>query len=77
MEEFLFVGETGCGTPVYVSELSEQTLADNGIVCAPGGLYLYETVDSPFALGIRVLAAVPDIDAAYRLIDLFKGKAPI
>lgn len=75
MDEFLFVGQTRRGTPVYVSELSEQTLMDNGIACASGGLYLYETVDSPFALGIRVLAAVPDADAAYRLIDIFKWEA--
>ena len=70
MDEFLVVGTTPSGTEVYVSELSGRTLADNGINPTAYGLYLYEASSEPTGLGIRVLASVPCLDAAYRMIDL-------
>lgn len=70
MDEFLIVGTTQLDTPVYMSGLSSQALADNGLSGDPAGLYLYEASDDPASKGIRVLAAVPNADAAYRLIDL-------
>ena len=70
MEEFLVVGTTPSGTEVYLSELSGRTLADNGINPTAYGLYLYEASPDPTGLGIRVLASVPCMDAAYRMIDL-------
>ena len=70
MDEFLVVGTTHNGTQVYLSELSSMTLADNGIKSDAYGLYLYEASDEPSGLGIRVLASVPCMDAAYRMIDL-------
>ena len=70
MDEFLVVGTTLNGTEIYVSELSGRTLADNGINPEAYGLYLYEASPEPTGLGIRVLASVPCIDAAYRMIDL-------
>lgn len=70
MDEFLIVGRTHLDTPVYMSELSSQTLHDNGLYGERAGLYLYEATDDAASGGIRVLAAVPDTDAAYRLLDL-------
>ena len=70
MDEILVVGTTASGTEVYMSELSGRTLADNGINPTAYGLYLYEASPEPSGLGIRVLASVPCIDAAYRMIDL-------
>jgi hypothetical protein len=70
MDEFLVVGTTPSGTEVYVSELSARTLADNGMNPQGYGLYLYEASPDASGLGIRVLASVPCIDAAYRMIDL-------
>lgn len=70
MDEFLIVGTTPDGIEVYLSELSKRTLADNGISSDTNGLYLYEASESPTGLGIRVLASVPCVDAAYRMIDL-------
>jgi len=52
-----------------MSELSEQTLQENGLLYSTG-LYLYEESMEPASKGIRVLASVPDVDAAYRLVDL-------
>jgi hypothetical protein len=69
MDEFLIVGTTQLDTPIYLSELSSQTLRDNGLAVS-GGLYLYEASEDPAAGGIRVLASVADPDSAYRLLDL-------
>jgi hypothetical protein len=70
MEEFLIVGTTHLDTPVYLSELSSQTLRDNGMQGDRAPLYLYEASGEESGTGIRVLAAVPDTDAAFRLVDL-------
>lgn len=70
MDDFLIVGATLNDTPVYLSELSRQTLVDNGIEGESSGLYLYESCDAVGSIGIRVLASVPNEDAAYRLLDL-------
>lgn len=70
MDEFLVVGTTASGTEVYVSELSARTLADNGLKSEGYGLYLYEASPDATGLGIRVLASVPCMDAAFRMIDL-------
>lgn len=67
------MGQTQNDSVVYLSELSSFTLAENGIHESPSGLYLYEECDTPPASGIRVLAQIPDIGAAYRLLDLLKA----
>ena len=69
MEDLVIVGTTQAETPIYLSELSAATLNENGIE-GRGGLYLYEECDDPATIGIRVLAEVPDVGAAYRLLDL-------
>lgn len=74
MEDLLIVGTTQNDTQVYLSELSSFTLDENGIT-ARGGLYLYEECHEASAVGIRVLAGVPDVGAAYRLLDLMGVKA--
>lgn len=69
MDEILFVGKTQQNTEVYMSELSSETLRENGLSPVRDALYLYEEVTEAAASGIRVLASVPDIGAAYRLLD--------
>ena len=73
MDDLLIVGRTKNDATIYLSELSSFTLQENGFVGAPAGLYLYEECVTPPASGIRVLAQVPDIGAAYRLLDLILG----
>jgi hypothetical protein len=70
MDEFLIVGRSHLDTPIYMSELSAQTLKDNGLQGDRTGLYLYEVSDEPASKGIRVLATVPNTDAVYRLLDM-------
>ncbi len=70
MDDFLLVGTTQLGTPIYMSELSQETLRDNDLCNDPAGLYLYEAAEGPHSLGIRVLATVPNPEAAFRILDL-------
>jgi hypothetical protein len=70
MDDFLIVGTTQQDTPIYMSELSKQSLIENGLGGDQAGLYLYEASEEPGSNGIRVLATVPNADAAYRLLDL-------
>lgn len=53
-----------------MSELSSETLKDNGLEGDSSGLYLYEASEMPGSVGIRVLASVPNPDAAYRILDI-------
>lgn len=69
MEDLVIVGTTQARTQIYLSELSSTILNENGIE-GRGGLYLYEEVEDISTNGIRVLAEVPDVGAAYRLLDL-------
>lgn len=74
MDEFLFVGTTQVDTEVYMSELSSETLRENGLSGDRAALYLYEEVTDAASSGIRVLASVPDLGAAYRLLDFLGVK---
>lgn len=75
MDDFLVVGTTKNNTQFYVSELSAQTLRDNGI-SSGSGLYLYEVSDDPGTFGIRVLASLPNEKSAYRMLDILGAKEP-
>lgn len=70
MDEFLVVGTTPTGTQVYLSELSKRTLADNGLGEDRSGLYLYEASEEASGSGIRVLASLPCLESAYRMIEV-------
>ena len=70
MDEFLAVGATPSGEQIYLSELSRQTLAENGMFSDTSGLYLYEADSDPTGFGIRVLASVPCLEAGFRMLDL-------
>lgn len=69
MDDFLFVGTTRTDTQVYVSELSSETLRENGMGDDRSPLFLYEEVTDAASSGIRVLASLPDLGAAFRLLD--------
>jgi hypothetical protein len=70
MDEFLAVGATPNGEEIYLSELSRQTLEENGISPEAWGLYLYEASGGERGFGIRVLASVPCLEAGFRMLDL-------
>jgi len=70
MDELLIEGITQLQTTIYMSELSARTLEENGLAGDRSGLYLYEVSEDPASKGIRVLAAVPNAETAYRILDL-------
>lgn len=70
MDEFLVVGTTPTGTQVYLSELSKRTLSDNGMGQDNSGLYLYEASNEASGSGIRVLASLPCIESALRMVEV-------
>lgn len=57
-----------------MSELSSETLRENGLSGERAALYLYEEIHEAASNGIRVLASVPDLGAAYRLLDFLQIK---
>ncbi|WP_395542711.1 hypothetical protein [Neotabrizicola sp. sgz301269] len=73
MDDLVVVGRAQDGTRFYMSELSSQTLHENGLPGPPDGLYLYEECTDQTSPGIRVLAKVPDIGAAYRILEMMIG----
>ena len=70
MDEFLAMVTTPNGQEIYLSELSKQTLAENGMKEDNSGLYIYEASENPRGCGIRVLAAVPCLEAGFRMLDI-------
>lgn len=60
-------------TLLRVSELSEETLADNGLPLEHG-IYLYILDDRPLVGGIAVVGKVASEDAAFSLFDLLAEK---
>lgn len=63
------MGTTQADTQVYISELSSETLRENGLTGDRSALYLYEEIADAASNGIRVLASLPDLGAAFRLMD--------
>ena len=60
-----------------MSTLAMQTVVEAEAFHMGGdrGLFIYEVDDSPAERGIQVLAKVASIEAAFRLIDLWRGAA--
>lgn len=59
-----------------ISTLSKQTITetDSQHLGSDRGFYIYETDDSDVFHGVSVLAKVASLEAAFRLIDLWKGR---
>jgi hypothetical protein len=74
MEDALLIAQLDTEVGLYVSELSAATLSEHGM--SGSGLFLYEAIDRIAATGIRILAQVSDIEAAYRLAEVFHERAP-
>ena len=61
---------------ICLSPLARDTAKEAGAAYLGGdnGYFIYEVNDSPLANGISVLAKVVSMDAAFRLVELWKGK---
>ncbi len=74
MDDDLFaVGGIGKKRRLCISSLASKTLEDAGAQnLGKGGYYIYE-VDASYAGGINVLAKVASIDAAFRLLEIWRS----
>jgi hypothetical protein len=72
MDNILLLASLDENTALFVSPLSAEALEDSGMAPNDSALFLYESVNTPDFGGIRVLAQVSDLDAAYRLADMFR-----
>lgn len=73
----LFVVESlGNSRSLCISALALQTVteADASHLGGDRGLFIYEVDDSQPERGVHVLAKAVSLDAAFRLIDLWRGR---
>ncbi|XYK81742.1 MAG: hypothetical protein ROO70_05875 [Labrenzia sp.] len=63
---------------IHIAQLARQTIVDAGAEhLGFGGYFLFETSDDPMRHGINVLCRVASIEAAFRMIDIWKNKKQI
>jgi len=63
------------GTSLHIATLSRRTIVDsNAGHLGFEGYFLFEAIDKPIVKGINILAKVTDLDAAFRLIDIWKKR---
>lgn len=76
MDDDLFVaGRIDSHRKLCISPLSTKAVAEAEVDNLGGkrGYYIYEVDERPVGGGIRVLAKAASIEAAYRLIDIWRG----
>lgn len=76
-DELLFVARVDQYRSICLSTLSRETLDETevGNLGSDKGYFIYEVNDNPLANGVSVLAKVASLDAAFRLVSLWRGKA--
>ncbi len=61
---------------IHIAELSRKSIVDSDAEhLGFGGYFLFETIEGEGARGIRVLARVASLDAAFAMLDLWRGSA--
>jgi hypothetical protein len=75
MDDILLLASLDEHTALCVSPLSADALSEAGFDPDDTALFLYESVNTLDLGGIRVLARVPDLDAAHRLAEVFRYAA--
>ena len=76
-DELLFEVKLDQYRSLCLSPLARTTVDEAGATHLGGdhGYYLYEVNDSPLSCGISILAKVASLEAAFRLVDLWRGAA--
>ena len=75
-DDLFVVEQLGNSRSLCVSTLAHQTIAEADASHLGGdrGLFIYEVDDSQPERGVHVLAKAVSLDAAFRLIDLWRGR---
>lgn len=75
-DDLFVVERLGNSRSLCLSTLALQTIVDSEASHLGGdrGLFIYEVDDSQEARGVHVLAKAVSLDAAFRLIDLWRAR---
>lgn len=72
MEEILATVDIDNNRSIHIAELARQTVIDAGVEhLGFGGLFLFETNDSPINKGLNILGKVASLEAAFRMAELW------
>lgn len=59
---------------LHIAELSRESIINSGAEhLGFGGYFLFETTEGRFPRGIRVLARLASLEAAFSLLDVWRG----
>ena len=62
---------------IHIAELSRQSVIDGEAEhLGFGGYFLFETQGGASSHGVRILARVASLDAAFTMLDLWSGRVP-
>lgn len=76
MDEILASAKLADGTSIHIATLSRKTIVNAGAEhLGFEGYFLFETLDTKEIKGISILGKATDLDAAFRLIDLWKHRS--
>lgn len=74
-DELLFEVKLDQHRSLCLSSLARTTVTEAGATHLGGdhGYFIYEVNDNPLSCGISILAKVASLEAAFRLVDLWRG----
>jgi len=76
MEEILGTASLGLGRSIYIATLSRQSVIENEAEhLGFDGYFLFETSDTVEPKGLTILGKVSSLDAAFRLLDVWRGRS--
>ena len=77
LDDLFVVERLGNSRSLCLSTLALQTVTESGATHLGGdrGLFIYELDESREGAGVEILAKATSLEAAFRLIDLWKGRA--
>jgi hypothetical protein len=76
MDEILASANLGNGRSIHVAPLSRQTVENAGAHhLGFGGYFVFEASDVPETKGIVILGKALSLEAAFRLIDLWRARS--
>jgi hypothetical protein len=74
LDEILGTAILGDKRSVHIAPLSRQTITDNGAEhLGFGGYFIFETDDRVGQKGIKVLAKVASLDAAFTMLQIWRS----
>ncbi len=75
MDGILATANLGNNRSIHVATLARQTIVEAGADhLGFSGYFVFEADDSPDKKGISILGKASSLEAAFRLIDLWRGR---